>query len=83
MELQVLLGARDVGVIRSQPDGRNELAFSAEYLASSDRPVLGQYFEDHLDKVQRSQLHLPDRVTGSSATRSSARWRHGPRNLYA
>jgi len=59
VELRVLLGDRDVGVIRSQRDGRIEFAFSAEYLTSSDRPVLGQYFEDDLEKVHRSQTHLP------------------------
>ena len=59
MELRVLLGTRDVGAIRSQRDGRVEFAFSPEYLAAADRPVLGQYFEDHLDEVHRSQTHLP------------------------
>lgn len=59
MELRVLLGARDVGVLRNQRDGRIELAFLPEYLAAADRPVLGQYFEDHLDEVHRSQTHLP------------------------
>jgi serine/threonine-protein kinase HipA len=59
VELRVLLGDRDVGVIRSQRDGRTEFAFSPEYLHSADRPVLGQYFEDHLDEVHRSQTHLP------------------------
>ncbi len=59
MELRVLLGTRDVGVIRTQRDGRTEFTFSPEYLTSKDRPVLGQYFEDHLDEVHRSQTHLP------------------------
>jgi serine/threonine-protein kinase HipA len=59
VELRVLLGARDVGVIRSQRDGRIELAFSPEYLMLEDRPVLGQYFEDHLDEIHRNQTHLP------------------------
>ncbi len=59
MDLRVLLGARDVGVIRSQRDGRTEFAFSPEYLTSADRPVLGQYLEDHLDEVHRSQTYLP------------------------
>lgn len=59
MELRVLLGERDVGVIRSQRDGRIEFVFLPEYLAAADRPVLGQYFEDHLDEVHRSQTHLP------------------------
>lgn len=59
MELRVLLGARDIGVIRAQRDGRTELRFSSDYLTSVDRPVLGQYFEAHLDEVHRSQTHLP------------------------
>ena len=59
IELRVLLGDREVGVIRGRCDGRNELVFSPEYLASGERPVLGQYFEDHLDEVHRSQTHLP------------------------
>jgi serine/threonine-protein kinase HipA len=58
VELRVLLGAREIGVIRSQRDGRVEFAFLPEYLTASDRPVLGQYFEDHLDEIHRSQTHL-------------------------
>ncbi|HWO18505.1 MAG TPA: type II toxin-antitoxin system HipA family toxin [Kofleriaceae bacterium] len=59
MELRVLLGTRNVGIIRSQRDGRTEFTFLPEYLTAADRPVLGQYFEDHLDEVHRSQTHLP------------------------
>lgn len=59
MELRVLLGAHDVGVIRSQRDGHTEFTFSSDYLTASERPVLGQYFEDHLDEVHHSQTHLP------------------------
>lgn len=59
MELCVLLGARDVGIIRSQRDGRTEFVFSSNYLSSGERPVLGQYFEDHLDEIHRSQTQLP------------------------
>lgn len=59
MELLVLLGARHVGSIRSARDGRNDFVFLPEYLSSPDRPVLGQYFEDHLTEVHRSRLHLP------------------------
>jgi len=59
VELRVLLGAREVGVIRSQRDGRTEFTFLHEYLTSAARPVLGQYFEDHLDEIHRSQTHLP------------------------
>jgi serine/threonine-protein kinase HipA len=59
MELRVLLGERDVGVIRTQRDGRTEFVFSSDYLTAGERPVLGQYFEDHLDTVHRSQTQLP------------------------
>jgi serine/threonine-protein kinase HipA len=59
MELRVLLGERDVGVIRSQRDGRTEFVFSSDYLTAGERPVLGQYFEDHLDTIHRSQTQLP------------------------
>lgn len=59
MELRVLLGTRDVGVIRSQRDGRTEFTFSPDYLTSGERPVFGQYFEDHLGEVHRSQTYLP------------------------
>jgi serine/threonine-protein kinase HipA len=59
MELRVLLGERDVGVIRSQRDGRTEFVFSSDYLTAGERPVLGQYVEDHLDTIHRSQTQLP------------------------
>src|SRR5512134_4033898 len=59
MELRVLLGERDVAVIRRQRDGRTELVFSSDYLTAGERPVLGQYFEDHLDMIHRSQTQLP------------------------
>lgn len=59
MELRVLLGAVEVGVIRSERDGRIDFSFTPQYLAADRRPVLGQYFEDHLDELHRSQTHLP------------------------
>jgi serine/threonine-protein kinase HipA len=59
MELRVLLGSREVGVIRTGRDGRTEFAFTMDYIAADRRPVLGQYFEDHLDEVHRSQTQLP------------------------
>lgn len=59
MELRVLLGDLEVGVIRSERDGRTEFTFTSDYLAAARRPVLGQYFEDHLQEVHRSQTHLP------------------------
>src|SRR5262245_39649963 len=59
MELLVSLGDVAVGTIRSRRDGRNEFAFSNDYLSTSPRPVLGQYFEDHLTEIFRSQTRLP------------------------
>jgi len=48
-----------VGFIRTKADGRNEFVFAREYLVAGRRPVLGQYFEDHLHQPHRSQTHLP------------------------
>jgi len=59
VELRVLLGAMEVGAIRVERDGRTEFAFTSEYLTAPSRPVLGQYFEDHLDEVQKSRTRLP------------------------
>ncbi|HEU4733772.1 MAG TPA: type II toxin-antitoxin system HipA family toxin [Kofleriaceae bacterium] len=59
MELRVLLGTVEVGDLRSERDGRTEFAFAADYLTAAWRPVLGQYFEDHLDEVHRSHTRLP------------------------
>jgi serine/threonine-protein kinase HipA len=59
VELLVLLAETPVGLIRAAPDGQNEFTFLPEYLALPRRPVLGQYFEDHLDETQRSRISLP------------------------
>jgi hypothetical protein len=71
MELRVLLGERDVGVIRSQRDGRTEFVFSSDYLTAGERPVLGQYFEDHLDTIHRSQTQLPAFFSPSARSQAS------------
>ena len=59
MELLVLLGDVSVGTIRTQSGGRTEFSFLADYLGASDRPVLGQHFEDQLTEVHRSRSQLP------------------------
>jgi len=59
VELQVRLNDTVVGHIRDRRDGRNEFVFARDYLTAGRRPVLGQYFEDHLHDVHRSQTHLP------------------------
>lgn len=59
MELLVLLSETPVGLIRSAADGRIQFSFLQDYLRLPRRPVLGQFFEDHLNEVQRSRVHLP------------------------
>lgn len=59
MDLLVQLGDVPIGVIRTSTDGRNEFSLLSEYLAMSRRPVLGQYFEDHLTDIHRSRVNLP------------------------
>jgi len=59
VELLVTLAEQTVGTIRTLPDGRNEFAFAGEYLRAGRRPVLGQWFEDHLDEVHHSRTRLP------------------------
>lgn len=59
MKLLVLLEAIPVGLIQTAPDGRNDFKFLDEYLALAHRPVLGQYFEDHLTETQSTRVNLP------------------------
>lgn len=59
MDLDVLLGDLQVGTIRTDSEGRSEFSFRSDYLDEHPRPVLGQYFEDHLTEIQRSRMHLP------------------------
>ncbi|WP_437974811.1 HipA domain-containing protein [Sorangium sp. So ce295] len=48
MRLRVLLRDASVGMIERHQDGRVVFRFDEAYLALSERPVLGRWFEDHL-----------------------------------
>lgn len=57
-DLLVSLSEAPVGVIRSRPE-RISFTFSSEYLNAAHRPVLGQYFEDHLGEPYQARQQLP------------------------
>lgn len=59
---EVRLDAVPVGELSELPDGGSEFRFYASYRAMDRRPVLGQKFEDDLDRTYRSRkgLRLPD-----------------------
>jgi hypothetical protein len=58
--LKVLLHGRPVGEISETADGRTEFRFLEEYFELVPRPVLGQKFEDDLERVHRSRARQPD-----------------------
>lgn len=60
--LEVLLYDRPVGSLSETPDGSVELRFLETYRELVPRPVLGQRFEDDLEKIYRSRKgqRLPD-----------------------
>ncbi|HEX4499029.1 MAG TPA: HipA domain-containing protein [Thermoanaerobaculia bacterium] len=60
--LEVLLHDRPVGEISETPDGGTEFRFSSAYRDLAPRPILGQKFEDDLEKVYHSRRGqgLPD-----------------------
>ena len=60
--LEVLLHERPVGILSETPDGGVEFRLLASYRELVPRPVLGQKFEDDLEKVHRSRKGqgLPD-----------------------
>ncbi len=60
--LEVLLHDQLVGTLSETPDGGTEFRFLGAYRDLVPRPVLGQKFEDDLDKVYRSRKRqrLPD-----------------------
>jgi serine/threonine-protein kinase HipA len=59
---EVRLGAVPVGELSELPDGGSEFRFYDSYRALDRRPVLGQKFEDDLEKTYRSRKaqRLPD-----------------------
>jgi serine/threonine-protein kinase HipA len=60
--LEVLLHGQPVGEISETPDGGTEFRLFAAYRELVPRPVLGQRFEDDLEKMYRSRRgqRLPD-----------------------
>lgn len=60
--LDVLLHDRVVGRLSELPDGGSAFRFSDDYLGTVSRPVLGQKFEDDLEKTYQSRKgqRLPD-----------------------
>lgn len=60
VELEVRLGATRVGTLRSTGHHeRVEFTFAREYVDLPVRPVLGQWFLDHLDETITPTLRLP------------------------
>lgn len=57
-ELEVYLGDVLVGVLRYVEGERSEFSFVDSYRDLPERPVLGQYFEDDLNKRYASRLRL-------------------------
>ena len=60
--LEVLLHGQTIGYLTEQSDLGTELRFLSEYLRMAARPVLGQKFEDDLERAYRSRKgkRLPD-----------------------
>ncbi len=60
--LEILLHGQLIGYLSEVPDSGSEFRFLDSYLASVLRPVLGQKFEDDLEKLYRSRRGhgLPD-----------------------
>lgn len=60
--LEVLLHSQPIGELSDLPQGGTELRFLASYLERAPRPVLGQRFEDDLERPYRSRRgqSLPD-----------------------
>ena len=59
-QYDVYIGEVLAGHLVQSEEGYSYFRFSAEYRSRADRPVLGQHFEDDLDKVYRGKgLRLP------------------------
>lgn len=52
---EVMLAGRPVGTLGEEPDGRISFRFSEAPKEAPDRPVLGQRFEDNLDRTYRGR----------------------------
>ncbi len=59
MRLGVHIGNERVGEISVTSNEQIEFRFTDTYRARHPRPVLGQVFEDDLDRVHRSRVRLP------------------------
>lgn len=57
-ELLVSLDETPVGTLRLVQGEHSEFTFRADYRDLPDRPVLGQFFEDDLDRSYRSRMRL-------------------------
>jgi len=57
-DLLVLLGDVPTGIIQARAQ-RISFVFLSDYLRLPSRPVLGQFFEDHLAEPCQSRQHLP------------------------
>ncbi len=57
--MQVRLGEQAVGSLRREEGGRWAFRTVASYRGAVSRPVLGQVFEDDLERVWRSRNRLP------------------------
>jgi serine/threonine-protein kinase HipA len=60
MELQVELGGAAIGTLRATEQGLVTFRFGEHYLDASDRPTLGQEFEDNLRRTWRASQRLPE-----------------------
>ena len=60
--LEVRLHDQPIGTLSETPDGGSEFRFHRTYRDLAPRPVLGQKFEDDLDRIYRSRKgqRLPD-----------------------
>jgi len=53
---RVLLGSSHVGTLTEAPTGRVEFRFTEHYRSARPRPVLGQRFEDDLERTYRARV---------------------------
>jgi serine/threonine-protein kinase HipA len=57
--IRVFLGDQPAGDLTVYPDDRTEFTLSSDYLSLYPRPVLGQTFEDNLERTHSSRMQLP------------------------
>lgn len=59
ISLHVLLNKIAVGELHGTRDGAVTFRFLDSYLRQANRPILGQWFEDHLQEEQRVRARVP------------------------